>query len=201
MRVSSSCHSRETKRRRCGPFTTSTCVISERRMPWPFNATLTNGVPPGEIDVNGAFGPWQRKEPGDTPLERRLRLREGGSQRLQGHLGHPLVSGLLRRHAGEARGSRRHRHAGFHHRGRRSSVSPLRAVPGAHRRYERRHAPQGHRRLVPELLSARHRRRPRRAEGTERANGLARRRDGQVAHRGRDDDGREEPRLHRWSAG
>ena len=36
--------------------------------PWPFNATLTNGVPPGEIDVNGTFGPWQRKEPGDTPL-------------------------------------------------------------------------------------------------------------------------------------
>jgi hypothetical protein len=37
--------------------------------PWPFKATLTNGVPPGEIDVNGKFGPWQRDEPGDTPLE------------------------------------------------------------------------------------------------------------------------------------
>jgi hypothetical protein len=37
--------------------------------PWPFNATLTNGVPPGEIDVNGKFGPWHRDEPGDTPLE------------------------------------------------------------------------------------------------------------------------------------
>lgn len=35
---------------------------------WPFNATLTNGVPPGEIDVNGGFGPWDRNEPGDTPL-------------------------------------------------------------------------------------------------------------------------------------
>jgi hypothetical protein len=35
---------------------------------WPFNATLTNGVPPGEIDVNGGFGPWNRDEPGDTPL-------------------------------------------------------------------------------------------------------------------------------------
>jgi hypothetical protein len=35
---------------------------------WPFNATLTNGVPPGEIEVNGTFGPWQRSEPGDTPL-------------------------------------------------------------------------------------------------------------------------------------
>ncbi len=35
---------------------------------WPFQATLTNGVPPGEIDVNGGFGPWNRDEPGDTPL-------------------------------------------------------------------------------------------------------------------------------------
>jgi AsmA-like C-terminal region len=37
--------------------------------PWPFEATLTNGVPPGEIAVNGMFGPWHRDEPGDTPLE------------------------------------------------------------------------------------------------------------------------------------
>jgi hypothetical protein len=36
--------------------------------PWPFTATLTNGVPPGEIDVDGRFGPWHRDEPGDTPL-------------------------------------------------------------------------------------------------------------------------------------
>jgi hypothetical protein len=36
---------------------------------WPFKATLTNGVPPGEIDVNGRFGPWHRDEPGDTPLD------------------------------------------------------------------------------------------------------------------------------------
>jgi hypothetical protein len=37
--------------------------------PWPFKATLTNGVPPGEIDVNGKFGPWDRDEPGDTALD------------------------------------------------------------------------------------------------------------------------------------
>jgi hypothetical protein len=36
---------------------------------WPFKATLTNGVPPGEIAVNGTFGPWRRDEPGDTPLD------------------------------------------------------------------------------------------------------------------------------------
>jgi hypothetical protein len=36
---------------------------------WPFEATLTNGVPPGEIGVDGHFGPWSREEPGDTPLD------------------------------------------------------------------------------------------------------------------------------------
>jgi hypothetical protein len=36
---------------------------------WPFEATLTNGVPPGEIQVEGGFGPWDRNEPGDTPLD------------------------------------------------------------------------------------------------------------------------------------
>jgi hypothetical protein len=37
--------------------------------PWPFKATLTNAVPPGEIEVDGKFGPWRRDEPGDTTLE------------------------------------------------------------------------------------------------------------------------------------
>src|SRR5205823_13006141 len=27
---------------------------------WPFRATLTNAVPPGEISVDGDFGPWDR---------------------------------------------------------------------------------------------------------------------------------------------
>jgi hypothetical protein len=39
---------------------------------WPFRATLTNGVPPGEIAVKGNFGPWNRVEPGDTPLDGRF---------------------------------------------------------------------------------------------------------------------------------
>jgi AsmA-like C-terminal region len=34
----------------------------------PFVATLTNGVPPGEIETSGSFGPWQSGEPGKTPL-------------------------------------------------------------------------------------------------------------------------------------
>jgi hypothetical protein len=36
--------------------------------PWPFRARLTNPVPPGELDVDGTFGPWSAKEPSDTPL-------------------------------------------------------------------------------------------------------------------------------------
>jgi hypothetical protein len=35
----------------------------------PFEATLTNGVPPGEIATKGTFGPWHAGEPGDTPLD------------------------------------------------------------------------------------------------------------------------------------
>jgi hypothetical protein len=35
----------------------------------PFQATLTNGIPKGEIETAGHFGPWQRDEPGDTPLD------------------------------------------------------------------------------------------------------------------------------------
>jgi hypothetical protein len=35
----------------------------------PFVATLTNGVPPGEIAVKGTFGPWHAGQPGDTPLD------------------------------------------------------------------------------------------------------------------------------------
>jgi AsmA-like C-terminal region len=35
---------------------------------WPFEATLTNAVPPGEIGVKGGFGPWNRDDPGETPM-------------------------------------------------------------------------------------------------------------------------------------
>jgi AsmA-like C-terminal region len=34
----------------------------------PFEASLTNAVPPGEITTKGHFGPWQREDPGQTPL-------------------------------------------------------------------------------------------------------------------------------------
>jgi hypothetical protein len=34
----------------------------------PFEASLTNAVPPGEIKTVGNFGPWQAQDPGQTPL-------------------------------------------------------------------------------------------------------------------------------------
>jgi len=34
-----------------------------------YQATLTNGIPRGEIVTRGSFGPWQRGEPGRTPLD------------------------------------------------------------------------------------------------------------------------------------
>jgi hypothetical protein len=37
--------------------------------PMPFEATLTNAVPPGRIETKGTFGPWQRQTPGQTPLD------------------------------------------------------------------------------------------------------------------------------------
>jgi AsmA-like protein len=35
----------------------------------PFEATLTNAVPPGEITTHGTFGPWASGDPGETPLD------------------------------------------------------------------------------------------------------------------------------------
>jgi hypothetical protein len=35
----------------------------------PFEATLSNAIPPGEIETTGHFGPWQPDDPGATPLD------------------------------------------------------------------------------------------------------------------------------------
>lgn len=34
----------------------------------PFQATLTNPIPKGEIEARGTFGPWKKRDPGLTPL-------------------------------------------------------------------------------------------------------------------------------------
>src|ERR1700689_3277832 len=36
--------------------------------PMEFVATLFNAQPPGEIQSTGSFGPWQREQPGETPV-------------------------------------------------------------------------------------------------------------------------------------
>jgi hypothetical protein len=35
----------------------------------PFDALLTNAVPPGQIKTKGTFGPWNKRAPGRTPLD------------------------------------------------------------------------------------------------------------------------------------
>src|SRR5262245_29089127 len=35
----------------------------------PYEATLTNAIPPGEINTSGHFGPWVAKDEGRTPLD------------------------------------------------------------------------------------------------------------------------------------
>src|SRR5579862_5925456 len=44
-----------------------TSVSADR--PMPFEATLTNAVPPGAIATHGTFGPWEKGDPGLTPLD------------------------------------------------------------------------------------------------------------------------------------
>lgn len=41
--------------------------VGDRSM--PFEALLTNAVPPGEIATKGNFGPWDREDPDRTPLD------------------------------------------------------------------------------------------------------------------------------------
>jgi hypothetical protein len=36
--------------------------------PWPYDATLTNAIPKGDIHATGAFGPWNNESPGDSPI-------------------------------------------------------------------------------------------------------------------------------------
>lgn len=35
----------------------------------PFEATVTNAIPTGEVHTKGSFGPWRADDPGATPLE------------------------------------------------------------------------------------------------------------------------------------
>ena len=35
---------------------------------WPYDATLTNAIPRGDIHATGSFGPWHTESPGDSPI-------------------------------------------------------------------------------------------------------------------------------------
>jgi hypothetical protein len=45
-------------------------------VPWPFEATLTNPTPPGEISTQGTFGPWDAQHPSQTPLDAAYEFRD-----------------------------------------------------------------------------------------------------------------------------
>lgn len=65
-------------------------VSSDRAM--PFEATLTNGVPPGEIATAGSFGPWHADDPGQTPLDGTFTFDEANLGVFKG------ISGILSAH-------------------------------------------------------------------------------------------------------
>ncbi len=58
----------------------------------PFEATLTNAVPPGEIATRGSFGPWRHDEPGETPLDGAFKFDNANLGVFNG------ISGLLSAH-------------------------------------------------------------------------------------------------------
>jgi hypothetical protein len=58
----------------------------------PFEATLTNAIPPGEIETTGQFGPWRRDSPGSTPLNGRFNFEKADLSVFKG------ISGILSAH-------------------------------------------------------------------------------------------------------
>jgi hypothetical protein len=60
----------------------------------PFEATLTNAVPPGEIGTSGTFGPWKRDNPGGTPLGGTFTFNRADLSVFKG------ISGILAAHGG-----------------------------------------------------------------------------------------------------
>jgi hypothetical protein len=44
--------------------------------PWPFQAQLTNPIPPGQLSVRGTFGPWNAAQPSGTPLAAAYEFRD-----------------------------------------------------------------------------------------------------------------------------
>jgi len=55
----------------------------------PFEAELTNAIPPGEIHVKGNFGPWQGDDPRSTPLSANYTFEHADLNSIKG------ISGIL----------------------------------------------------------------------------------------------------------
>ena len=50
----------------------------------PFKAELTNPIPKGSIQTSGTFGPWQREDPGATPLSGRYTFDDADLDTIKG---------------------------------------------------------------------------------------------------------------------
>ena len=50
----------------------------------PFTATLINPIPKGQIDTKGTFGPWQKDDPGATPLGGRYSFQKADLDTIKG---------------------------------------------------------------------------------------------------------------------
>ncbi len=55
----------------------------------PFEAQLTNAVPPGQIATQGSFGPWHRDDPGHTPVNGAFTFKDADLSVFKG------ISGIL----------------------------------------------------------------------------------------------------------
>jgi len=64
--------------------------------PWPFRANLTNPTPPGRIQTEGTFGPWQAEEPSQTPLAASYRFENADLGVFDGIAGILNSSGALK---------------------------------------------------------------------------------------------------------
>ena len=54
------------------------------RQQMPFKAELTNPIPRGSIETSGTFGPWQREDPGATPLAGRYTFDDADLDTIKG---------------------------------------------------------------------------------------------------------------------
>ena len=74
-----------------------------------FDAVLINAKPPGEIRSSGTFGPWDRAEPGGTPVSGKYTFRDADLSVFKG------IAGILSSD-GEYHGSLGHIEVNRHHR-------------------------------------------------------------------------------------